>query len=495
MQYYLGVDIGTTSVKAVAFSRTGKLLYTQSGFYKMYHPQPDQSEQDPKEVFAAVVDTCNKIFGLMGKAAPEFISLSSAMHSVMAIDENGKLLCNCIIWADNRASAIAEGLHATHKAEKYYRATGVPVHAMTPLCKLMWMKKKEPEIYIKAYKFIGIKEYIFHKLTGLYQVDTSVASATGILNLATLQWDEEILNELDLESSAFSDLVPPKHIELIKKTIGTSELLLPDGIKVVIGGSDGALANVGAGAADGKTMVVTIGTSSAARIVTSRVKMDGAMRTFCYHIKDEMFVVGGAGNNGAIVLEWLKENILETAESYADLFAKAATIEPGCEGLLLLPYLLGERAPLWNSNARGVFFGLDINHSKAHMIRACMEGVIYGIYSIAKILLENRKVKGIYATGGFAQSPLWLQMLSDMCNMNVSVTGAVESSALGAVMVGIEALNLEPLPVTPFVTDYAPIAEHHFIYKNNFEKFESIIAALEHMWEATPVIKPEPIQV
>ena len=367
-------------------------------------------------------------------------------------------------------------------------ATGVPVHAMTPLCKLMWLKTNEPEIYSKSQKFIGIKEYIFQKLTGRYLVDTSIASATGFLNLASLQWDEDILHELDLNDSSFSELVPTKQIVVLKKSPEiASQFLLPDGIDLVIGGSDGALANLGAGGADGETMVVTIGTSSAARIITNNIKLDSAMRTFCYHITDQMYVVGGPGNNGAIVLEWLKTNILETAESYDELFAKAATIEPGSEGLLMLPYLLGERAPLWNSNANGVFFGLNINHRKPHMIRACMEGVIFGLYSIAKIILEKRKVKGIYATGGFSQSPLWLQMLSDMCNMEVSVSGSGESSALGAVMLGIDALQLEPIPIPTFVADYTPDVARNKVYESNFKKFEKIIAALEHMWEASPV--------
>ena len=488
MEYYLGVDIGTTSVKVVAFSTTGKALFVQSGFYKMYHPQPDQSEQNPEEVFTAVTDACNKIYGLMEKVAPKFVAFCSAMHSVMAIDESGKPLTNCIIWADNRASAIAEGLHASHKAKQYYMATGVPVHAMTPLCKLLWLKKNEPEIYSKSQKFIGIKEYIFHKLTGQYLIDTSVASATGFLNLAALQWDEGILHELDLNDSSFSELVPTKQIVALKKSTQiASQFWLPDGINLVIGGSDGALANLGAGGADGETLVVTIGTSSAARIITNNIKLDSSMRTFCYHITDEMYVVGGPGNNGAIVLEWFKTLILETSESYDELFAKAATIEPGCDGLLMLPYLLGERAPLWNSNAKGVFFGLSINHTQSHMIRACMEGVVFGLYSIAKIILEKRKVKGIYATGGFSQSHLWLQMLADMCNMEVSVSGSGESSALGAVMLGIEALHLQPLPVLPFVADCTPNVANHIIYKSNFEKFEKIIVALEVMWKGSPV--------
>jgi gluconokinase len=203
------------------------------------------------------------------------------------------------------------------------------------------------------------------------------------------------------------------------------------------------------------------------------------MRTFCYHIKDNFYVIGGPSNNGAIVLEWLKDNLLETTESFAELFLKAGKVPPGSDKLICLPYILGERAPVWNANARGVFFGLDINHTKAHLIRACMEGVIFCMYSIAKILLEKREVSQIHATGGFAQTPLWLQMLADVCNIKVVVSDAVESSALGAVMIGIEAMGKEPFAEKKILSSYEPGLTNHKIYMKSFEKFEHIYHSLK----------------
>jgi gluconokinase len=198
------------------------------------------------------------------------------------------------------------------------------------------------------------------------------------------------------------------------------------------------------------------------------------MRTFCYHIKDKVYIVGGPSNNGAVVLGWLKENLLETKETFDELFKRAETIAPGSDDLIFLPYILGERAPIWNSKARAIYFGLNINHNKGHLIRACMEGVIYALYSIAKILLEKRAITEIHATGGFTHSVLWLQMLADMCNIKVLVSGAVESSALGAVMVGLEAMQIESLPKKEILATYHPNLLNHEIYMKGFERFENI---------------------
>ena len=226
-------------------------------------------------------------------------------------------------------------------------------------------------------------------------------------------------------------------------------------------------------------MALSIGTSGAARIVIEDVETDIKMRTFCYHIKDNIYIIGGASNNGAIVLEWLKDNLLETKETFAELFQKAETVKPGSDDLIFVPYILGERAPIWNSKARGIYFGLSINHTKAHLIRACMEGVIYGIYSIAKILLEKREITEIHATGGFTQSSLWLQMLADMCNIKVLVSGAVESSALGAVMIGLEAMGADPLPVKEILSSYDPDLLNHETYMKGFERFEGIYETMK----------------
>ena len=482
MVYYLGVDVGTTSAKAVAFSRSGEVLASSSCPYKMHHPQPTWSEQDPDEVFTAVVNCTNKVISSIPSFTPLFLAFSSAMHGLLVMDKAGNPITRSMIWADNRASEIADNLKATEWGEEIYHITGVPIHAMTPLCKLIWLKENDPETFNKAYRFISIKEYIYYKLFNEYVVDTSIASATGLLNLKSLSWDEKILNFLDITPSSLSQVVSAKTKHIYQKKnapLVAKDWLVPDGTPFIIGGSDGALANLGTGAVDSNSMAISIGTSGAARVVVEEVETDIRMRTFCYHIKDHLYIVGGPSNNGAVVLEWLKDSLLETKESFIELFQRAETIKPGSEDLIFVPYVLGERAPIWNSKARGIYFGLNINHTKSHLIRACMEGVIYALYSIAKILLEKRVITEIHATGGFTHSSLWLQMLADMCNIKVLVSGAVESSALGAVMIGMEAMNIEPLPRKKILSFYEPDLLNHEIYLKGFERFERVYESLK----------------
>ena len=482
MVYYLGVDVGTTSAKAVAFSKSGEVFASSSCPYKMHHPQPTWSEQDPEEVFTAVVTCTNKVISSLPSFTPLFLAFSSAMHGLLVMDKTGNPITRSMIWADNRASEIADILKATDWGEEIYHITGVPIHAMTPLCKLIWLKENDPETFNKAYRFISIKEYIYFKLFNEYVVDTSIASATGLLNLKSLSWDEKILNFFDITSSSLSQVVSAKTKHIYQKKNAppvAKDWLVPDGTPFIIGGSDGALANLGTGAVDSNSMAISIGTSGAARVVVEEVETDIRMRTFCYHIKDHLYIVGGPSNNGAVVLEWLKDSLLETKESYIELFQRAETIKPGSEDLIFIPYVLGERAPIWNSKARGIYFGLNINHTKSHLIRACMEGVIYALYSIAKILLEKRVITEIHATGGFTHSSLWLQMLADMCNIKVLVSGAVESSALGAVMIGMEAMNIEPLPRKKILSFYEPDLLNHEIYLKGFERFERVYESLK----------------
>ena len=482
MVYYLGIDVGTTSAKAVAFSEDGRALASYSCTYKMYHPQPGWSEQNPEEVFQAVLIAANKVITSLPGRTPLLVAFSAAMHSLLIIDKTGQPLTNCIIWADNRAGEIAEDLKNTEWGRKIYHNTGVPIHAMSPLCKLIWLKQYERDTFIQADKFISIKEYIFFKFFKEFVVDTSIASATGLLNLKSLVWDDKILNFLGITTSSLSNVVSTKSKYIYTETGATHnglQCLIPLGTSFIIGGSDGAMANLGTGAIDDHSMAISIGTSGAARVVVESVETDMYMRTFCYHVKDHQYIIGGPSNNGAVVLEWLKDNLLETTESFDDLFQRAGSVKAGSEDLIFVPYILGERAPVWNSKAKGIYFGLSIRHTKAHLIRACMEGVIYSMYSIAKVLLEKKAITEIHATGGFVHSSLWLQMLADMCNIKVLVSGAVESSALGAVMVGIEAMELQPFPAKKIAASYEPNLLHHEIYIKSFERFERIYELLK----------------
>jgi gluconokinase len=477
MKYYLGIDIGTTSSKAIAFSESGDVITAVSHHYEMFHPQPDRSEQDPDEILAAVVSGINEVLKNLAPHKPTFISFSAAMHSLIALDDKGGLLTPCIIWADNRADEIAMKLRDSDDGSRFYRSSGVPIHSMSPLCKLLWLKQQQPEIFKKAFKFIGIKEYVFYRFFGSFVVDTSIASATGLLNLHTLQWDPPTLDYLQLDRLQLSEVVSSKTIYYYTGIYPT--LSLDPDIPIIIGASDGALSNLGSGASGTDTMVVTVGTSSAARLIAAEPETDNYMRTFCYHIKDNLFITGGANNNGAVVLQWLKESLLQINGDYEDLFKQAETISAGSEGLLFLPYILGERAPLWNSNAKGVFYGLQIQHTRAHMIRAAMEGVIFSLYSIAKILAEKRTITEICASGGFAKSSMWLQILADVSNLTVVVPGTVESSALGAVMLGAEAMNIETVFNVPIVSTHSPNAVNRDTYRKQFEKFQRLYELLK----------------
>lgn len=476
MSYFLGVDIGTTSVKTVAFSESGEVLLTSDRSYQMLHPQYNWSEQNPDEVLKGVIDTMNNVLSKLLPQQPVLVSFSAMMHSLLVVNEEGKQMTNCMIWADNRASCVAEHLKTTPLGLSFYHASGVPIHAMSPLCKILWIKEHQPEVFNSAHKFIGIKEYVFYKLFGKYVVDSGIASTTGYLNLQSLQWDESVLEHIGIVKHQLSTVVDvkTKYYYTIQDGSAVHPLSLAADIPVIIGSSDGALANIGTGAINNDSMTITIGTSSAARVLTTKPHTDEQMRTFCYHVKDNCYITGGASNNGAVVMQWLKDTLLQTSESYSDLFEQAELIPAGSDDLVFLPFILGERAPIWNSYAKGNFFGFTINHTKAHLIRAVLEGIVYCLYSIGQVIEEKNDIVQLYATGGFALSSLWLQVVADMFNKKLIVSDAKESSALGAVMLGMEAMGINPHIKRQNLIVYEPNERQHEAYIKQFRKFERL---------------------
>jgi gluconokinase len=477
MDYFIGIDIGTTSTKAVAFSATGAVLAKQSSGYPILHPQENRSEQNPQEILDAVIYCLTGLVAALPGDQPVFISFSAAMHSLILMDANDQPLTNCIIWADNRAGELAVALRQTPQGEKFYHTTGVPIHAMSPFCKMEWFKKNEPLLFEQCAQFIGIKEFVFHRLFGKYIVDTAIASATGLLNSVSLQWEEAILAELAIKKDRLPGIVACTHIEYLppqNTNESAQQLSVFKNTAFVIGSSDGALANLGSGATAAGSMAVTIGTSSAARVVTSQPITDKSMRTFCYHLNGRQYIMGGASSNGAIVIQWLKEQLLQDKTAYDEFINLAKSVAAGSDELLLLPYILGERAPLWNPDARGAYFGLDIKHTTAHLVRAAMESVVYNVYSIGKILMEKSSVTTIYANGGFTESPLWVQMLADTFNLPVNVIAVEECSALGAVMVGIQALALPCTMEIAIGKTYLPDESNHQIYQRQCAKMERL---------------------
>jgi gluconokinase len=473
MEYFIGIDIGTTSVKSIAFSREGKTLCEQAISYPIKHPFPDWSEQDPDEIATAVFKSVENILTDLSPQVPRLCCFSSAMHSLIAVDGEGRAISPSIIWADNRANEIAARIHRDNQAQTFYKLTGLPVHAMSPFCKLQWLKVNQGDIFNKAFKFVGIKEYIFYKLFGIYVVDVSIAAATGLMNGESQRWDPWILEQIGISEDRLSEIV---ETEKIFSSPGIFPIL--KNIPFVIGGSDGAMANLGATDEAG-SLVITVGTSSAARLIVNKRQIDPYMRTFCYYINKHQWLVGGASNNGGIVLQWLQEDFYRSKENVNVFLDQALSADPGAGGLIFLPYLMGERAPVWNSDARGVIFGLRINQGQAEMVRASLEGVIYCLYAISQPLFEKADIRNIYATGGFARNELWLQILADIFNLPVLVCETVENSAWGAVKCGMKSIGISTSAKVPVSKTYLPDASAHLIYAKGFQKFQRLYELLK----------------
>ncbi|WP_183602182.1 gluconokinase [Paenibacillus phyllosphaerae] len=496
----IGVDIGTTSTKAVLFEENGKVVAKANEGYPLYTPTSSIAEQDPDLIFQAVIHTIKQVMAESGATAEQvmFVSFSSAMHSVIAVDAECKPITACITWADNRSAQWAAWLKA-NGGQALYERTGTPIHPMSPITKLMWLRHDDEERFRKASKFISIKEYVFAKLFGEYVIDYSIASATGMMNLHKLDWDEEALKVAGVTPGQLSRLVPTTYALNSLKPSYAAEMGLSASTPFIVGASDGVLSNLGVNAIEPGVVAATIGTSGAVRTVVDRPITDPKGRFFCYALTDKYWVIGGPVNNGGMLYRWVRDEFasaeVEAAarlgiDSYDLLNQIAERVRPGADGLLFHPYLTGERAPLWNPDARGSFFGLTMHHKKEHLIRSVLEGVIFNLYTVLLAMEEQigRPTK-IQATGGFARSFLWRQMMADIFDQEVVVPESFESSCLGAVVLGLYGLGkIDSLSVVSNMVgathSHKPNPEHAAVYHELLPIYIQISRKLEEEYTA-----------
>lgn len=498
----IGVDIGTTSTKAVVFGEYGHVLSSHAVDYPILHPHSSWAEQDPDTIFLAVIESVNAAVTKANITSKQIkaIGFSAAMHSLIMLDASGNPLTRCIIWTDNRSVAQAERLLKEMDGLEIYKRTGTPIHPMSPLSKLLWFKEEMPNLFEKTYKFVSIKEYVLYRLYDLFVVDYSIASATGLFCLDTLDWDSDVLPLLGIRSEQLSNLVPTTHILYGMKKEWAERMALDPNVPVVVGASDGVLANIGVGAVLPGEAAVTIGTSGAVRTVSSMPKTDEKGRTFCYALTPEHWILGGPTNNGGILLRWLRDEFggqeREVAkklgiDSYDLLTKYAEDVPAGAGGLLFLPFLSGERAPYWNANARGIFFGISLHHKREHFIRAVMEGVCMSICSVAQAIRDiTGPLSEIRVSGGFAKSPFWRQMLADMMGKELCVPQTHEASALGAAVLALYGLG--EISSLDMVKSWIRISSRHIPNKENTlvysELFDMYVRLYERLKDEFAVI-------
>lgn len=460
----IGVDIGTTSTKTIAYDEKGNILAEADQEYPLYSPQSTWKEQDPEEIFQAVLTTLANVLKTVAEQNRSVagVGFSAAMHSLIAVGRNGKLLTRAIVWADQRATHESEELKTSGVGHEIYLRTGVPIHPMSPLTKLLWFRKRQNHIYQAASKWISIKEYVFYRLFHQYVVDYSIASATGLFHLKKLDWDEAALQLTGITKDQLSELVPTTHMVTGLDPEIAGFLPIPADTPFILGASDGVLANLGVGAIEQGSVACSIGTSGAIRTIVPEPVTDPKGRIFCYALTEDQWVIGGPINNGGVSLRWLRDQVLpelkDKIESlgghpYDEMTKLASFANPGADGLLFLPYLMGERAPYWNADTKGVFIGLTLNHGQKEIIRAVLEGVIFQMYTVV-LALKDMGVEPLEyrANGGFAKSELWRQMMADIFETDILVPESYQSSCFGAALLSMKVLGI--------ISDFSSVKEN-----------------------------------
>lgn len=437
----VGLDLGTTSAKAVAVDTQARTWAQVAHAYPLHSPRPGWAEQEPADVIAAAMRALATVVEAARSHGADVkgVSVSAAMHSVLAVDAAGQPLTPALTYADSRAADLAEALRGTPEAREMYERTGVPTHPMSPLLKIRWFGENDPAVAARAARWVSLKEHVLAHLGAEPGVDHSVASGTAMFDLREQRWHAPALEFAGIGPEQLAPLLPTTAL------IEASALDVP----IVIGAGDGALANLGAGALSEGVAALSIGTSGAVRIASRQVRTDAGARLFCNALTTDRWVVGGAISNGGIILRWLRDRLFSrdgvAPITYETLTELATGVPPGCEGLLWLPYLTAERAPRWDPSPRGALLGMDLRHGPGHVIRAGMEGVALQLRWVVDAIMDSGcSLDAIRATGGFTDSPVWVQILADVLGRDVAVPDESEGSSVGGALLGMVALGLLP---------------------------------------------------
>ena len=480
--YVIGMDIGTGSIKSISMNYQGKILLTKHYYYA---DTTETTELDAQGILVAFKSVIRNTVIEMG-LQPAMIALSSMMHGMMAVDLNGAPLSGLFLWSDTRSSEIASGLRYSPKGNRLYLSTGTPIHAMSPLCKIKWLKEHNNDVFGKAHKFISIKEYIWYHFFQEYRIDHSVASATGLFNISKKEWEFEALEFSGITAGKLSDPVTTSYINSNLISSVAEELGIPGNTPFCIGASDGCLANLGSLCLDASVASLTIGTSAAVRITREEPLENISSMPFNYILDDQMFVCGGAINNGGNIIKWLVEKFIGLElddDGFAGVFQQVGSVPAGSNGLLFLPYLYGERAPVWDEKSSGVFLGVRPSHSYSHFARAGMEGICF---ALAEILFLLERIAGpvhkIKMSGGVTRTEVLAQMLADITGKTILISQNEDASSTGACYLALNVVgvveNYSHLKEAAFQT-IVPNQGNVKVYRNYFDLYKKIYPAMK----------------
>ncbi len=442
----IGADAGTTAVKVSAFGVGSPWRHTVVREYPLLHPQPGWEVQDPDVIVTALVGALGECVQRCEGARVLAISLSTAMHGLLGLDGDRRPVTPLVTWADSRAHEQARALREDGQAAWLHRTTGTPVHPMSPLVKLLWFAQHDPATWARVHTWAGLKEHIVAALTGTVATELSCASGTGLLDLATRTWSPACLDLASVSAQQLPPVLEPTAALELTEPVA-SRVGLPAGTPVVLGAGDGPLGNLGVGAMAPGVAGLSVGTSGALRMVVDEPWGDPQGRLFCYALTAQKWVVGGAVSNGGSAIRWAGDVFGPDSDEAPGgsrdehVLALAETVPVGSDGLVMVPYLLGERAPLWDPDLPGAYLGVRSRHTRGHFVRATVEGVGLQLATLVRELERVSPVSQIRATGGVFRSTLWREILAGCLARPLVVVGGAEGSALGAAVLGLVAVG------------------------------------------------------
>lgn len=502
MDVVIGIDTGTTATKGVAAGLDARVTATHSVHYPLSVPGPGRAELDAAQVRDAAVEALVTVAREVHARGDRVVavSLSAAMHAIAPLAADGSPRGPLVTWADNRAAGQAKAIAAAHP--DLHGRTGTPVHPMSPLAKLAWWHETDPATLRDTPRWGGVKEVVLSGLTGEAPVvDLSIASATGLYDIHRRRWDDTALGLAGLQEKQLAEVVPTTaHLTLSREVAAAAGL--DPAVPLVIGASDGPLANLGVGATPAGVAAISLGTSGALRtVVRGNPVADQDGRLFCYALTDDRWVVGGAVNNAGSVIRWASAAFLAEEGDTVDaaLLDEAAAAPAGSDGLLCLPYLLGERAPWWRGGMRGAYLGLRREHGRGHLVRAAVEGVCQQLALVRDTFTaENIPVDSVRATGGAAASELWITTLASALDSPVAVASTPEGTGLGACLLGFHAIGAltdldEAADLITVGTPTAPVPSDAAMYRRLRPLIEKSALAVTDVLEELDRLAPAPL--
>lgn len=500
--YVLAHDLGTTGNKATLYDREGQLVSSALHEYGVSYPATGWAEQNPEDWWQAICKSTRKLLkqALINPDEVACITFSGQMMGCVPLDQHARPLRNAIIWADQRSVVQENWVSERISREEVYRITGHRLSASYSLNKILWLRDNQPDIYKSTYKFVHAKDAMIARLTGNFVTDPSDASGMNLYDLELGEWSEQIINATGL----YPDQLPEIHssIDVVGEVLPevADEVGIPAGTPVVVGGGDGACASAGAGAIQPGLAYNYVGSSSWIALANPTPIYDPDYKTFTFaHIVPGMMMPTGTMQAAGASYQWTRNELcpleIQAAQSlnisaYEIMNLGAEKSPVGANGLVFLPYLMGERSPRWNPRARGAFIGLTIRHTRADMVRAVLEGITMNLRVILEAFVaQGAQISLMRAIGGGVRGRFWSRILADVYGLPVHRLSILEeATSMGAALAGGIGVGLYPdFSMIDQMNQVAEIIEPdtkaHDMYNRVFNVFEASYQALMPIYD------------